>query len=61
MNHPCGAAHGACIELGPSHRFLYAGMFIPIDKNPSLEAVSMRLHGIHWKGRALFVQTVTRP
>ncbi len=26
----------------------------------SLEAVSMCLHGMHWKGRALFVQTVTR-
>lgn len=26
----------------------------------SLETVSMRLHGMHWKGRALFVQTVTR-
>lgn len=26
----------------------------------SLEAVSMRLHGMHWKGRELFVQTVAR-
>lgn len=26
----------------------------------SLEAVSMRLHGMQWKGRELFVQTVTR-
>ena len=26
----------------------------------SLEAVSTRLHGMHWKGRSLFVQTVTR-
>jgi hypothetical protein len=25
-----------------------------------LEAVSMRLHGMHWKGRELFVQTVAR-
>jgi len=26
----------------------------------SLEAVSMRLHGMYWKERELFVQTVTR-
>jgi hypothetical protein len=26
----------------------------------SLEAVSMRLHGMHWKGRPLVVQTLTR-
>ena len=26
----------------------------------SLEAVSMRLHGMHWKGRELFVQTIAR-
>lgn len=26
----------------------------------SLEAVSMRLNGMHWKGRELLVQTVTR-
>ena len=25
-----------------------------------VEKVSMRLHGMHWKGRELFVQTVTR-
>ena len=26
----------------------------------SLEKISMRLHGMHWKGRELFVQTVAR-
>jgi RNA recognition motif-containing protein len=26
----------------------------------SLEAVSMRLNGMHWKGRALVVQTLVR-
>jgi len=26
----------------------------------SVEKVSMRLHGMHWKGRELFVQTVAR-
>jgi RNA recognition motif-containing protein len=26
----------------------------------SVEKISMRLHGMHWKGRELFVQTVTR-
>jgi len=26
----------------------------------SLDAVSMRLNGMHWKGRALVVQTLTR-
>ena len=26
----------------------------------SLEAVSLRLNGMHWKGRELLVQTVTR-
>ena len=26
----------------------------------SVEKVSMRLHGMHWKGRELFVQTLAR-
>jgi hypothetical protein len=26
----------------------------------SVEKISMRLHGMHWKGRELFVQTVAR-
>lgn len=26
----------------------------------SLEKISMRLHGMHWKGRELFVQTLSR-
>ncbi len=26
----------------------------------SLEKVSMRLHGMHWKGRELLVQTIAR-
>lgn len=26
----------------------------------SVEKISMRLHGMHWKGRELFVQTTTR-
>ncbi|HET9405274.1 MAG TPA: RNA-binding protein [Burkholderiales bacterium] len=26
----------------------------------SVEKISMRLHGMYWKGRELFVQTVTR-
>jgi hypothetical protein len=26
----------------------------------SVEKISTRLHGMHWKGRALFVQTITR-
>jgi hypothetical protein len=26
----------------------------------SVEKISMRLHGMHWKGRELFVQTITR-
>ena len=26
----------------------------------SVEKISMRLHGMHWKGRELFVQTQTR-
>jgi hypothetical protein len=26
----------------------------------SVEKVSMRLHGMHWKGRELFVQTTAR-
>jgi len=26
----------------------------------SVEKISMRLHGMHWKGRELFVQTIAR-
>ena len=26
----------------------------------SVEKISMRLHGMHWKGRELFVQTLAR-
>jgi hypothetical protein len=26
----------------------------------SVEAIAMRLHGMHWKGRELFVQTLAR-
>jgi RNA recognition motif-containing protein len=26
----------------------------------SVEKISMRLHGMHWKGRELFVQTLSR-
>lgn len=26
----------------------------------SVEKISMRLHGMHWKGRELFVQTMAR-
>ena len=26
----------------------------------SLETISLRLHGMHWKGRELFVQTLAR-